>query len=845
MLLTKSGSSTRSETTLELNSDWQLACVAPGAISHPTDLQNIPLEWIPAIVPGTVAQSLQVAGRWDLTAAFDFDASDWWYQTHFGFAPNQSLPAILQFEGLATLAQVWLNGENILTSDNMFVEHRMDVSRLLQANNTLTLCFRSMNALLSERRPRPRWKTRLVQQQQLRWIRTTLLGRIPGWSPPIAPVGPWRSMSLITVEPAIVSDLSVRTLLKGLSGEVDISCLVQTDKAIDTIEASLNVAGKSGPLAVIRQDDGFRIQGQLTIDQPSMWWPHTHGEPALHHCELHIRFADQMLNVHCGDVGFRTITVDQQQGAFDVYINGVKIFCRGACWTVNDIVALYGSAQDMVQMLTLARDAGVNMLRIGGTMIYESEWFYSVCDRLGILVWQDFMFANMDYPIDDETFRASVTLEVSQQLQRWQSHPCITVYCGNSEVEQQAAMLGMPAELWRSQLFGELIPRLCEHYHPGIPYIASTPSGGVLPFHVGAGVTHYYGVGAYLRPVTEVRRAQVRFTPECLGFSNVPEPQTVNNLFDGQLAATHTPIWKSRVPRDSGTGWDFEDVRDHYLKILFGLDPVQLRWVDTERYLALGRITSGEMMSQVYAEWRSPYSQCGGALVWFYKDLWPGAGWGIVDSTGIPKACYYYLKRAWQPRQIVITDELLDGLHLHVINETTEALKGNLEIRLLKYDNVTVAKASRDCDIAPRSSLTFYSDDLLGGFYDVSYVYRFGPPKHDVVAATLKDESGNTISESYYFPGQHRVIPSQTATHLIAEAVQDETGDYRVHVQSDIFLYSVHFEVDGFIPSDNYFHLLPGVRKEILLRKVSHEEKKFKAYVTALNLQESVKVTIK
>src|SRR5204862_5110252 len=193
------------------------------------------------------------------------------------------------------------------------------------------------------------------------------------------------------------------------------------------------------------------------------------------------------------------------------------------------------------------------------------------------------------------------------------------------------------------------------------------------------GITHYYGIGAYLRSPTELRQADVKFTPECLGFANIPEPSTVYAVTEGGHPVMHDPIWKRRVPRDGGAGWDFEDVRDHYLRALFGLDPVRMRCFDTPRYLALSRVTTGELMEKVYSEWRSVNSRCGGALVWFLRDLWPGAGWGILDSDGVPKACYYYLRRVWQPQAVILTDEGLDGIQAHVINETDSPLSAVLE----------------------------------------------------------------------------------------------------------------------------------------------------------------------
>ena len=142
----------------------------------------------------------------------------------------------------------------------------------------------------------------------------------------------------------------------------------------------------------------------------------------------------------------------------------------------------------------------------------------------------------------------------------------------------------------------EELPALCAANHPGTAYVPSTPSGGVLPFHASSGVTHYYGIGAYLRSPDELRKTNVKFTPECLGFANVPDPATVDLITGGALPVTHSPQWKSRIPRDTGAGWDFEDVRDHYLREFYGVDPVQLRSWNMPRYLQLSRLVSGEMM---------------------------------------------------------------------------------------------------------------------------------------------------------------------------------------------------------------------------------------------------------
>jgi len=855
MLLTKAGCHVISQSDTPLHSGWRLASSKPGAIQNPSELENPDIHWLPASVPGTVAQTLFESGDWDFKRPRDFDDQDWWYCCSFQKSAQTANEAaveqwILRFDGLATLAQVWLNGECILNAENMFVAYEVDVGKLLRADNCsdnrednradneLFICFRAVNTDLAKKRPRPRWKTKLVSNQQLRWMRTSLLGRIPGWSPPVAPVGPWRA---ITLHSRTVHDVTLRSYLEEGTGVVDFKCDI-ADISDSTISANISAAGQSTTLTVEKCDSGYRLQGQLRIADVPLWWPHTHGEPVLYPCAVAVELGGQTSKIDCGRVGFRHIEVNDNDAGFRINVNGHAVFCRGACWTINDIVALDGSEERLKHSLQMAKDAGMNMIRVGGTMVYEQELFYELCDELGIMVWQDFMFANMDYPVEDEYFRASVETEIVQQLQRFRSHPCIAVYCGNSEVEQQAAMLGMPKELWRSTLFSQLIPDLCKRWHGDVPYVPSTPSGGTLPFHVSKGITHYYGVGAYMRPVMEVRRAKVRFTPECLGFANVPENSAINLLMEGQSPVAHHPLWKSRVPRDSGAGWDFEDIRDFYFEKLFQENAVQTRCFDMPRYLSLSRITTGELMEQVFAEWRSAYSNCGGALIWFYKDLWPGAGWGVVDSSGVPKACYYYLKRVLQPRAIVLTDEGLDGIHVHIVNETNEDLESVVEVALLRDGQSITAKAEKACKLAPRSVVTMELDELLNGFYDVSYAYRFGPPNHDVVIATLTDKDGRQVSQAFQFPGNRKL--GYSAVNLSADAAETQDGDYLLRLQSDTFLQAVHFDVNGYSPSDNYFHLAPGKPREVVFRKTGDSTKKFKGYVESLSLREPKTITV-
>ena len=819
-----------------LHSDWKIIETPAGAFNHPKDLPQGEAFWKTAIVPGTVAQSLGTL----ISDQPKFDSKDYWYSCTFEASPS-SHEQKLRFDGLATLADVWLNGNRILDARNMFVAHEKVVTTLLEKHNDLVIHFRALDTELSLKKARPRWKTSLISSQNLRWVRTTLLGRIPGWTPPIAPVGPWKAVSLLTVDSASLDDLQITADIRnGIPHfRTSAKAILATGKRLDS--ASVILSGKSYPLKISSHDIPV-ITGDFSVPGALLWWPHTQGTPSLHSCSIELKCGGETQTLVYPSVGFRNVSVDRTNGSVKLLVNGVSVFCRGACWTVTDFLSIVGTESQLREALVLAKNAGVNMLRIGGTMTYESDDFYRLCDELGILVWQDFMFANMDYPVNDPAFRQEIVREAKFQLKRLQKHACMAVYCGGSEVHQQAAMMGLPSTEWSNDFFDKTLPDLCAEIHPHVPYFASSPCEGALPFHLAEGVSHYYGVGAYKRPLSDVKSAGVKFTSECLGFSNVPESQAMDLVMDGALPPPHHPLWKARVPRDGGAGWDFEDIRDHYLHELFGIEPVSLRSADPERYYELSRVVTGEVMKSVFAEWRRPGSNCGGGLVWFFKDLWPGAGWGLIDSLNQPKAVYHYIKKAWAKQAVLMTDDGLDGLSLHALNETENSMSVVIGLEVFHLGRIRTASAEIKAEIPARGAKTFLADAMLGYFADLTYAYRFGAPKHDVVRATLKStETGSLLSEDFYFPqGLNHLL--QDGEPLKAKAEFTTEGKVALSLSSLCFLQNVHFSIRGYNADDSYFHLAPHQERTIIFTRNDHSGSPFKVDISALNLRESVTV---
>src|SRR6266853_1401296 len=552
---------TGSSMTRPLEGTWEIVGLPPDLASEPADLDTVRPEWMPCAGPMPAAAALRACGAWDIEHPRDFDADDWWYRCRF--TANFAEPARLRFEGLATVADVWLNGRHILHSESMFVAHTIEIPDGLCGEQVLLLRFHALTPLLGLPRPRPKWRTRLVSHQGLRWYRTSLLGRMPAWCPPVAPVCPWRPV-LIETSPLRVEHSDVRAEIEGDDGYVDASLQVVFPSAAD-LHGTIRVDDSEVPLACEPLGDGrFYLAASVRVPSPDRWWPHTHGDQPLYKVSASI-VADGVpgsagspgsnITIDLGRVGFRTSAVDRGADGkeFGLAVNGAPVFCRGVCWTPLDIASLSASTSDYRTALLQRREAGMNMVRVGGTMAYETGVFHDLCDELGILVFQDFMFANMDYPWEDWAFERTAKAEVVQMLEAIQSHPSLAIVCGGSEVEQQRAMLGLPGRAGL-QAVEQHIGRLVQAAALGAVWLPGTPSGGTFPFHVDSGVSHYYGVGAYRRPFEDARRAQVRFAAECLAFSNVPDGTT----------------FPSRVPRDAGADWDFADVRDHYGEQLCG-----------------------------------------------------------------------------------------------------------------------------------------------------------------------------------------------------------------------------------------------------------------------------------
>ncbi|MGZ4334455.1 MAG: glycosyl hydrolase 2 galactose-binding domain-containing protein [Gaiellaceae bacterium] len=752
--------------------NWQSASVAAGAFAGVPPLESA--EWRPVEPP--------VHGS---------DDEDHWFRT----ALTVDAPAtLLRLGGLATVCDVFLDGEHVLRSESMFVEHELSVA---EGRHELALCARALTPLLAERRkPRARWRTRVVADGNLRWLRTTLLGRAPGFAPGPPVVGPWRPVEL--VDPR-TPRLDVRTALDGEDGIVEIRC-----------------AEKAGPLEVTIGAIVARLPaggGSVRVPRPDLWWPHTHGRPTLHAVE--VRAAGREIRRR---VGFRQLVsvADPEVEGLDLHVNGVPVFARGAVWVPPP-------RDEVRATLERARDAGLNLVRVVGTTFYESSDFHDACDELGLLVWQDLMFANMDYPFVDGAFRTLAEREVRQALREVSGRPSLAVVCGNSEIEQQVAMLGLPPDLGRDEFFASTVPELAHAAGIDAPYVSSAPTGGTFAFRTDRGVANYFGVGAYLRPLDDVRRAEVRFASECLAFANVPDDEPSDRA--------------EGVMRDVGADWDFADVRDHYLQALRGVGP------GDDAYWVESRHITGEVMAAVFGEWRRAASPCAGGIVLWLRDLAPGAGWGVLDHRGRPKLVWHYLRRALSPVAVWFVNEGLNGLAVHAANDTGATVTATLRLALYRDEEILVGEASEPLELAAHSSVAHDAEALLGHFVDIGYVYRFGEAQHDTVVATLED-GAHVLSQAFFHPlsGLRRMRD----VGLSAAARRRGDGGVDVSLSSVRVVRGVRVRAPGLEALDDGFELEPGRERTIVLRPVGlHTHAATHVVVDALDLAEPLEVELR
>jgi beta-mannosidase len=838
--------------TLALD-DWEITCTSTHAGALADRLNALLRGRVYPAVP--FARAVADAGLdlvEDLRAGLvhgDLDELEVIYRTTLP-AVADDMTVTLSFASIAAIATVACNGHEVAWSQNQYRPATVDLSGALSNGGELVVTCHALTPWLdAERRPRPRWKTKLVADQRLRHVRLGLLGRIPSWTPPVPVIGLAGPVTLHTTSAAhqIIDPMILTALGDDLrTGSIDVRFTVARSNEVAAITAITAITARchtaSAPLAP--QTDGT-WHAAFTVHDVDAWWPHTHGPSAVYPVEVVISTADgKQTSEQIARTGFRQLRLDRgpDDDGFALVLNGERIFWRGSAWMPLDIRQPRCDPGLLRAELTRCRDAGMNMIRLTGVTGWEQPEFTALCDELGIAVWQDLPFATLDQPTDD-AFLDNVGAEIRHHVRRLAASPSVMVLCGGSERQQQAAMLGLDRETIEDAAAARLLREIAFEQGSTAIIVACSPSGGHLPFAVDTGVSHYYGVGAYLRPLDDARHANVRFTTECLAFSNVPEPTTVHRLLgDGESAPTH-PRWKQRVARDRGVGWDFEDVRDHYFRVVTGEDPTSMRWRDVDRYLELSRVVSSIVMAHTMQEWRRPTSTCDGAITWFLRDLWRGAGWGLIDSDGITKAAWSTLADTWASVSIGLIDEGVNGVDVWVHNDRGTPLSAVVELTRVRRARVVGKPHRREVQVGARSSLHLRADEVAGRFTDPSDAFLFGSSAHDAICARLVDTHDDTISRYVLDTSGGRSLDRHDIELAGAVTWIDE-HTIAVDVTASGMARFVRVDTEEVTVDRHHVDLVPGETRRLLLRPSARRQAPAALHLAAVNAQNTCRVPV-
>ena len=512
-------------------------------------------EWLPAEVPGGVHTDLLALGRIpdpfhgdnELAVAWVAE-SDWEYRLEFGVAPAVLAEerVLLVCDGLDTLAEVTLNGRLLGRTDNMFRRYEWDVKPHLDAeHNVLEIRFASPVAYVRARQAeRPlRMPTQSIPGGSYLRKATSQFGW--DWGPQLPPIGIWKDIRLEGYSGARLADVHLRQ--HHTDGRVVLSAGVALERWADgDLSARLVLIAPDGAQQEVQSalsGDADRTLLTLEVANPQLWWPNGYGGQPLYRAEVSLCRGAALCDRRTFQIGLRTLALRQEADrfgrSFTFVVNGVPIFAKGANWIPADSFPTRISDRMLEHLIRSAAQVHMNMLRVWGGGFYEEERFYDLCDRYGLLVWQDFAFSCATYPTD-ETFFENVREEGRQAIRRLRHRASLALWCGNNEMEQGWVEWGwnvpenFDLKAAYDRMFHHLLPDLCAAEDPDRPYWPSSPSSGV-PFHepnsVLAGDTHNWLVWNANRPFADYRQHSSRFVSE-FGFQSLPCLETIRSYAD-------------------------------------------------------------------------------------------------------------------------------------------------------------------------------------------------------------------------------------------------------------------------------------------------------------------------
>ncbi|MGA7831514.1 MAG: glycoside hydrolase family 2 protein [Terracidiphilus sp.] len=792
-------------------------------------------DWLPASVPGDV--HLDLAANKKIPDPFyrDNEAKlqwienqGWEYRLSFEVAPSLLARSNvdLVFDGLDGAAVVYLNGAEMLRTGNSFRIWRVSAKNHLHAGkNLLRVVFPSATKAAEEAAASDFFRLRSKTADKT-YLRKPAYEYGWDWGPRFVTSGIWKPVRLEAWDKARISDFHIRQRdvtkeVAHLDAEVEIEAASAVSEKV-----SVQMSSDGAPLIVVTTASlhpGRNIVDvPIEIPQPKLWFPVGYGDQPLYEftARMGTTRRDFITEVGSGrypvdertvKTGLRSIELhrvpDKWGRSFEFVVNGIPVFAKGADVIPFDSFPNRVTTANYRRILESARDANMNMIRLWGGGYYESEEFYEICDELGLMVWQDFMFGN-DWQPGTYAFKQNIEAEAEDQVRRLRNHPSIVLWCGNNETEsafEWAPRPGLPDDvkflMWQDYLteFSGILPRVVARLNPETPYWPSSPSADyeALSDHYQSGDHHDWSVWHGRVPFSEYEKHHWRFVSE-YGFQSFPEMRTVESFTQPEdRTGIFTPVMLAHQKNNEGNSI----IQDYIAKDY----PAPK---DFASFLYVSQVVQAEGIKIGAEHWRRSRPETMGSIFWQLNDCWPVASWSSIDYYGRWKALQYYARRFYAP--VLVSPHVEDGaLKVYIVSDKVKAEPATLRVRLMDFDGKVLLEETRKLDVAPLASQVYLEWPLKkladAGATDTTHVF---------VTADLTAVGGE-ISRNLVYLAPVKEI------HLKVAQLKVETtgakGSYKIRVASPVLARSVYLSFGNLDVqlSDNYFDLRPGETAEI------------------------------
>ena len=717
--------------------------------------------WLNASVPGDVHSNLKdrgiiddpFFGHNDLKCKW-IEEKVWWYRNTFDFHEKLTEDDFLElcFNGLDTFATVFLNGKTLGTTDNMFVAHTFDVTReIRQGTNVLAVKFDPIHEKVKDREildwtpySRDRVWTRKAQAH-FGW----------DWGPRLVSVGIWQEVTLKKHHIAKIDHVYVRT--KSIADEeavVEVSAEVSKHRGKDlTLEYHVTFNGE--PVQAMVSKDIARYQSIITIPEPKLWWTHDLGKPHLYILTAILKDGERVIDSRKEEIGIRTIELQQKdafgEDSFTFVLNGRKVFAKGCNWIPID--SFIGSAPESRyhSLIEMAKEANMNMLRVWGGGIYEKEIFYRNCDRMGIMVWQDFMFSCALYPDYHQDFMKNVKNEIIEIVKRIRNHPSLALWCGNNENDWLYEILKTSGEItspfYGEKIYHDLIPGVLDEWDPSRFYWPSSPYGGNDHDSEAVGDRHNWQVWhGNIEPRKFGELPDVDYSIQGVSFKNYKKDHTKFSSEFGMHASANRYTLKNHIPTDgfywNSTEMAYRNKDIHHEKGMLLMEGYTGLPENIDDYIHYSMLTQAEGLKYGVEHYRRNKYMTSGTLIWQLNDCWPGTSWSLIDYEGLPKASYYYAKRFFAP--VLLTADIdsdEDFVHIYVVNDLLSDYEDTLIVMLYGLDGEVIDKQSIPVQARKNASTK------VGAVDKQQWTVKYPQEK---IYLRLISESGKAPTNQYY-----------------------------------------------------------------------------------------------